>query len=99
MDTVSLNADKNNKIIKINHKNREPNKCFHQYIKKDQNLANKKKIQNNTNSGKQFQITPIILINNHLLIQIVEDDDHDPKENHIISHRTDLDSIVEIGNI
>ena len=99
MDTVSLNADKNNKMIKINHKNREPNKSFHQYMKKDQNLANKKNIQSNTNSGKQFQITPIILINNHLLIQIVEDVDHDPKENHKISHKTDLDSIVEIGNI
>ena len=42
------NADKNNKTIKINHKNREPNKSFHQYKKKDQILPNKNNHSNNS---------------------------------------------------
>ena len=34
-DTALPNVDKNSKITKINHKNKEPNKSFYQYMKKD----------------------------------------------------------------
>ena len=52
MDAALLNADKN---IQNNQnksqKYREPNKLYHQYMKKDQNLHNKN-IQSNNSSGK-----------------------------------------------
>ena len=54
-------------------KYREPNKSFHQYMKNDQNLPNKKNIviivqENN------FQTTQTNLDNNHLIIRNIEDD-------------------------
>ena len=50
-DTALPNVDKNSKITKINHKNKEPNKSFYQYMKKDQNLPHKY-IHSNNSSGK-----------------------------------------------
>ena len=46
-----------------------------------------------------FQITPITEDNNHPIIRIIEDDHH-TKENHEISHKTDIvDRIAEIVSI
>ena len=46
-----------------------------------------------------FQITPITLDNNHLIIRIIEEDHH-TKEIHEVFHKTDIvDHIVEIVNI
>ena len=52
METALPIADKNNKIIKIDHKNIEKQiKSFHQYKKKIENIPNKNILSNN-NSGK-----------------------------------------------
>ena len=52
MDAALLNADKNiQKNQNKSQKYREPNKLYHQYMKKDQNLHNKN-IQSNNSSGK-----------------------------------------------
>ena len=45
------NVDKNNKITKKPQKYKEPTKTFYQYMKKDQNLPNKK-VHSNNSSGK-----------------------------------------------
>ena len=67
-------------------------------MKKDQNLPNKN-FHSNNSSGSRFHITQITLDNNHLKIRTIEED-HQIKETHEISHKTDVvDQIVEIVNI
>ena len=72
--------DNQNKPLKY----REPNKSFHQYMNKDQNLPNKtfivKIVQEN-----YLEITPITLS----IIPIIEDDHH-TNDIHKVSHKTDL---------
>ena len=60
-------------------KHREPNKSFHQYMKKDQNLPKKTFIAIIVQENP-FQITPTTLDNNHPEKQILEDD-HQPQRN------------------
>ena len=80
MDTALSNVDKNSKTIKINHKkNREPNKSFHQLMKKDQNLHNKN-IHSNKSSEKPFANNSIFSKNQSL--QTTEND-HRNKEIHL----------------
>ena len=57
-------------------------------MKRDQNLPNKN-IHSNNISEKRFQITQITLDNNHFIIRIIEDD-HQNKEIHEDSHKTDI---------
>ena len=67
-------------------------------MKKDQNLLNKNN-HSNDSSGKPLQITRITLDNNHLRTQIIEDD-HQIKEVHETSPKTDIvDQTVEIVNV
>ena len=67
-------------------------------MKKDQNLTNKN-IHSKNNSGKPLQITQTILDNNQLITRIIEED-HQIKEIHEVSHKTDIvDQTVEIVNI
>ena len=67
-------------------------------MKKDQNLPNKTFIVIIVQEN-HFQITPIFLDNNHLIIRIIEDDRH-TKEIHRISHKIGIvDHMVEIVNI
>ena len=94
-----LNKDKNNKINKINHKNKE--KLTNFFI----NTCKKIKIYPTKTfiliivQARDFQITQITLDSNHPIIQIIEDDHH-TKEIHEISHKTDIvDHIVEVVNI
>ena len=67
-------------------------------MKKDQKLPNRN-IHSNNSSGKPLPNIQITLENNHLIIQIIEDD-HQRKKFHEISHKTDIvDQTVEIVNI
>ena len=98
-DRVLLNADKNNKITKINHKKIEnPSNHFINTWRKINFYSTKTfiviRVQEN-----HFQITPISLDNNHPIIRIIEKD-HLSKEIHEISHSADIvDHIVEIVSI
>ena len=57
-DTKFPHVNKNNKTIRINHKNTKNQRShFYQYMKKDQNLPNKK-IHSNKSSGKPLPSTP-----------------------------------------
>ena len=96
---TSLNADENNKTIrKKTQKYKEPNKSFYQYMKKDQNLPNKN-IHSNNSSGNYFQTARMIQEINHF-ITLTTEVDHQAKEIHVISHKTDIvDQIVEILNM
>ena len=79
-------------------KYREPNKSFHQYKKKHQNLPNKN-IQSNNSQENLFQLTQNTLENIHLKIRNIEDD-RQIKATNEISHKTDtVDQTVEIVNI
>ena len=64
---------------------RDPNKSFHQYMEKDQNLPNKNNHSINS-SGKPLPKNLTLANNNHLIIRIIEDD-HQIKEN---SHKMDI---------
>ena len=94
--TVFPNVDKISKTIKINlPKQKEPNKSFYQYVKKDQNLP-KKNVYSIISSGKPpSKATKSNLeINHH--ITLVKEVDHPNKEIHEISHKIDIvDRIVE----
>ena len=98
-DTVSLNADKNNKITKINQQNIEnPTIIFIKTQRKIKIYPTKTFIAIIVQESP-FQITPTTLDNNHPIIQIIVDDHH-TKEFQKISHKTDIvDQIVEIINI
>ena len=75
-DTVSLNADRNNKITKLNHKNIEkPTNLFINTWRKIKNYPTKTFIAI-TVQENPFQLTPTTLDNNHPIIQIIEDDHH-----------------------
>ena len=79
-------------------KYKEPNKSLYQYMKKDQNIPNK-------------TFTVIIVLENHFqtvqniqkinhLITLSTEADHQTKEIHVNSHKTDIvDQIVEIISI
>ena len=95
-----LNADKNNKITKINQKKYIENRS-NQFINTQRKIKIyptktfiAKKVQEN-----HFQTTPITLDNNTPIIQIIEDDHH-TKKIHETFHKTDIvDHLVEIVNI
>ena len=84
-----LVADKNNKTIKINHKNIE-NQLHHfiSTLKKIKIYPTKTFIVMIVQEN-HFQITQIILKNNHFMIRIIEDD-HQTKKIYEISHKTDI---------
>ena len=97
-DTALPKAEKNNKITKTNHKKIE-NQMNH-------SISTRKKIEiYPTKTFKvivqenHFQITQNTLDNSHFIIRIIEED-HQIKEIHKISHKTDIvDQIVEIVDI
>ena len=98
-DSALLNADKNKKITKINHKNIEnlTNHFINTWRKIK--LYPTKTIIVIIVQENHFQITQTTLDSNHPIIQIIEDDHH-IKENHQFSHKTGIvNHIVEIVNI
>ena len=92
-DIALLNADKNSKTIKINHKVQRTKQIILPIHEKDQNLPIKTftviiVLEN------QFQTIQIIQEINHL-ITLATEEDYRTKEIHVISHKKDIvDQIV-----
>ena len=97
--TVSLNADRNNKITKMNHKNVEnPTNLFINSRKKIKIYPTKTFIAIIVQEHS-FQTTPTTLDNNHPIIQSIEDN-HQTKEIYRISHKIGIvDQIVKLVKI
>ena len=88
-ETAFPNADKNNKTIKINHKNVENQINHFISTRKKMKIYPTKTFIVIIIQENHFQITQITLDNNHLIFPII-DADNQTKENHEISHKTDI---------
>ena len=96
-DIVFPNVDKKQQDNQNKpQKYKEPNKSFHQYMKKDQNLPNKNSLQQQQFRKTTPRTIQIIQEINHHITQVIEED-HQNEETRIIHHKiTTIDQIVEI---
>ena len=79
-------------------KYREPNKSFHQFMTKIKIYPTKTFLLIIVPEN-HIQKTQIILDTIHIIIQTIEDD-HQPKKNHEVSHKTDIvDQTVKVISI
>ena len=94
-----LNADKNSKTIKINLKSTQNQINFFISTRKKIKINQTKTFTVKIYLENHFQIIQINLEINHLIIPTTEDD-HQTKEVHVISHKTDkVDQINEVISI